>query len=111
LWKELSGTDYLQDHGEKLWRRSLYTFWKRTSAPPTVRPFAAAGREPCNVRQTRTSTPLQALALMNEVTFVEAARVLAQRLMTTGGHTPEERIGFAFRLSTARAPKPGALPC
>jgi hypothetical protein len=108
LWKELSGTDYVQDHGEKLWRRSLYTFWKRTSAPPTMMTFDAAGRESCNVRQTRTSTPLQALALMNEVTFVEAARVLAQRLMTTG-HTPEERIGFAFRLATARAPKPGEL--
>jgi hypothetical protein len=109
LWKELSGTDYQQDHGEKLWRRSLYTFWKRTSAPPTMMTFDAAGREACNVRQTRTSTPLQALALMNEVTFVEAARVLAQRIMTTGGHTPEERIAFAFRLATARAPKPSEL--
>ncbi|MEO8427903.1 MAG: DUF1553 domain-containing protein [Verrucomicrobiota bacterium] len=109
LWKELSGTDYVQDHGEKLWRRSLYTFWKRTSAPPTMMTFDAAGRESCNVRQTRTSTPLQALALMNEVTFVEAARVLAQRIMTSGSHTPEERISFAFRLATARAPKPGEL--
>ncbi|MCI0534124.1 MAG: DUF1553 domain-containing protein, partial [Verrucomicrobiales bacterium] len=105
LWKELSGTDYVQDHGEKLWRRSLYTFWKRTSAPPTMMTFDAAGRESCNVRQTRTSTPLQALALMNEVTFVEAARVLAQRIMTTGGDTPEQRISFAFRLATSRAPK------
>jgi hypothetical protein len=55
LWKELSGTDYAQDHGEKLWRRSLYV-WKRTSAPPTMMTFDAAGRESCNVRQTRTHT-------------------------------------------------------
>ena len=109
LWKELSGADYVQDHGEKLWRRSLYTFWKRTSAPPTMMTFDAAGRETCNVRQTRTSTPLQALALMNEVTFVEAARVLAQRIMTTGGQGPEERIAFAFSLATARVPKPAEL--
>jgi hypothetical protein len=109
LWKELSGSDYVQDHGEKLWRRSLYTFWKRTSAPPTMMTFDAAGRESCNVRQTRTSTPLQALTLMNEVTFVEAARVLAQRTMTTGGHTPEERISFAFRLATSREPTPEEL--
>lgn len=109
LWKELSGTEYVQDHGDKLWRRSLYTFWKRTSAPPTMMTFDAAGREACNVRQTRTSTPLQALALMNEVTFVEAARVLAERIMTTGGARPEERISFAFRLATARQPKPAEL--
>jgi hypothetical protein len=109
LWKELSGTDHVQDHGDKLWRRSLYTFWKRTSPPPTMMTFDAAGREACSVKQSRTTTPLQALALMNEVTFVEAARKLAERMMTRGGNSPEERLTFAFRLATARAPQPAEL--
>jgi hypothetical protein len=110
LVKELTGTeDYVQDHGENLYRRSLYTYFKRTVAPPTMMTFDAAGRETCVVRETRTNTPLQALALMNEVTFVEAARVLAERMMRDGGQTPEERIAFAFRLVTARKPQPGEL--
>jgi hypothetical protein len=107
LVKELTGTeDYVQDHGENLYRRSLYTYFKRTVAPPTMMTFDAAGRETCVVRETRTNTPLQALALMNEVTFVEAARILAERMMREGGTTPEERITFAFRLATARQPRP-----
>ena len=106
LWRELSETDYEPDHGEKLWRRSLYTFWKRTSPPPTMTTFDAAGREACSVRPNRTSTPLQALALMNEVTFVEAARGVAQRALREGGVTTEERLRFAFRLVLGRAPKP-----
>ena len=106
LWKELSGTDYEPDHGDKLWRRSLYTFWKRTSPPPTMTTFDAAGREACSVRPGRTSTPLQALALMNDVTFVEAARGLAQRAMREGGATPGDRLRFAFRLVLSRFPKP-----
>ncbi|HEY6167908.1 MAG TPA: DUF1553 domain-containing protein, partial [Verrucomicrobiae bacterium] len=109
LWKELSGTDYEPDHGEKLWRRSLYTFWKRTSPQPTMTTFDAAGREMCCVRPSRTSTPLQALALMNDVTFVEAARCLAQRVMREGGATPEERVRLAFRLVLIRAPKQSEL--
>lgn len=109
LWKELSGTDYIQDHGAALWRRSLYTFWKRTSPQPTMTTFDAAGREMCSVRPGRTSTPLQALALMNDVTFVEAARCLAQRVMRDAGATPEERVRLAFRLVLTRAPKPTEL--
>jgi hypothetical protein len=110
LWKELTGTeDYVPDHGEKLYRRSLYTFWKRTVAPPALVTFDAAGRETCVVRQTRTNTPLQALNLMNDVTFVEASRVLAQRAMREGGTTPEGRVTMAFRLATARAPGPAEL--
>jgi hypothetical protein len=109
LWKELSGTDYVQDHGDALWRRSLYTFWKRTSPQPTMTTFDAAGREMCSVRPSRTDTPLQALALMNDVTFVEAARCLAQRVMREGGATPEERMRLAFRLVLTRAPKPPEL--
>jgi hypothetical protein len=106
LWKELGGEDYKQDKGEGLYRRSLYTFWKRTSPPPFMVNFDAAGREACTVRETRTNTPLQALDLMNDVTYVEAARALAERMMREGGANPEERIAFAFRLATARHPRP-----
>jgi hypothetical protein len=110
LVKELTGTeDNVQDHGENLYRRSLYTYFKRTVAPPTMMTFDAAGRETCVVRETRTNTPLQALALMNEVTFVEAARVLAERMMREGGLTPEERITLGFRLVTARMPRSAEL--
>ncbi|NBV23648.1 MAG: DUF1553 domain-containing protein [Proteobacteria bacterium] len=109
LWKELTGTDYEPDHGDKLWRRSLYTFWKRTSPQPTMTTFDAAGREMCSVRPSRTDTPLQALALMNDVTFVEAARCLAQRVMREGGATPEDRLRLAFRLVLARAPRDSEL--
>ncbi|HEV2038221.1 MAG TPA: DUF1553 domain-containing protein, partial [Candidatus Eremiobacteraceae bacterium] len=105
LWKELTGTeDYVPDKGSSLYRRSLYTFWKRTVAPPTMLTFDAAGRETCVVRESRTNTPLQALTLLNEVTFVEAARVLAQRVMRESGTKPEERITRAFRLATGRMP-------
>jgi hypothetical protein len=105
LWKELGGEDYKQDTGEGLYRRSLYTFWRRTSPPPSMMNFDAAGREACMVRETRTNTPLQALDLMNDVAYVEASRMLAERMMHEGGATPEERIAFAFRLATARRPK------
>ncbi|HMF13692.1 MAG TPA: DUF1553 domain-containing protein, partial [Gemmataceae bacterium] len=106
LVKELTGTeDYVQDHGPNLYRRSLYTYFKRTVAPPTMLTFDAAGRETCVVRESRTNTPLQALTLMNEVTFVEAARVLAERAMRERGETPESRIDYAFRLVVSRRPQ------
>ncbi len=105
LWKELTGGgDATQDHGANLYRRSLYTFWKRTIQPPSMMTFDASGREACSVRVARTNTPLQALALMNEVTFVEAARMLAQRVMQETGPAPSERITLAFRLVLARRP-------
>jgi hypothetical protein len=109
LIKELTGgDDYKQDHGPDLYRRGLYTFWKRTVAPPTMVTFDAALRETCVVRQTRTNTPLQALTLMNDVTFVEAARVLAQRVMREAA-APEERLTRAFRLLLGRPPRPAEL--
>ncbi|MBI3472433.1 MAG: DUF1553 domain-containing protein [Candidatus Solibacter usitatus] len=107
LWKELAGgEDYKPDHGENLYRRSLYTFWKRASAPPSMMLFDSAGREACTVRESRTNTPLQALTLMNDVTYVEASRALAQRMMTEAGPAAEERIAYGFRLVTARRPTP-----
>jgi hypothetical protein len=110
LWKEIATDgEYVQDHGENLYRRSLYTYWKRTVAPPSMTTFDATAREACTVRETRTNTPLQALTLMNEVSFVEAARVLAERVMTQQGDLPEERIRGAFRIALARSPQPAEL--
>jgi hypothetical protein len=105
LWSDLSGQKYVQSHGEGLYRRSLYTFWKRTAPPPTMVNFDAAARETCIVSQTRTNTPLQALDLMNDVQFVEAARKLAERMMLEGGASAQSRIGYGFRLLTARLPR------
>jgi hypothetical protein len=105
LWKELSGgDDYQQDHGDGLHRRSLYTFWKRTAPPPMMMNFDAAGREACVVRELRTNTPMQSLNLMNDVTFLEAARKIAERMMREGGSTPAERIAYGFELAGARRP-------
>ena len=110
LWKELSDLEgYTQGSGQDLYRRSLYTFWKRTIPPPVMATFDASARETCVVRETRTNTPLQALTLMNDVTFVEAARVLAQRMMSEGRDDPSERIRLGFRLATARTPGPREL--
>ncbi len=105
LEKELHGTDdYQQDKGANLYRRSLYTFWKRTVPPPAMMNLDAASRETCVVREARTNTPLQALNLLNDVTFVEAARVLAQRLMQKPELGDEQKLQLAFRLATARNP-------
>ena len=105
LWDQAS-QDYRQSDGDDLYRRSLYTYWKRTLAPPSMLAFDSSTRETCIVRQTRTNTPLQALNLMNDVTYVEAARRLAERMMTEGGATPEERVAFVYRLATAHRPRP-----
>ncbi len=96
---------YQADTGEGLYRRTLYTVWKRTAAPPTMLLFDSPSREICTVKRSRTNTPLQALALLNEVTYIEAARRLAERMLKEGGSTPAQRIGWAFRLVTARPPQ------
>jgi hypothetical protein len=72
--------------------------------PPAMQVFDASSRESCKVRETRTNTPLQALNLMNDVTYVEAARMLAERMLNEGGASPEGRIKLGFRLATGRAP-------
>jgi hypothetical protein len=100
---------FVQDTGSKLYRRSMYTFWKRTSPPPTMSTFDAPDRETCQVRRARTNTPLQALALMNDVQFVEAARKFAERVMGEGGSDVGQRVAFAFRTVLARQPSPSEL--
>ncbi len=104
IWEEMSFNQikYVQDKGESLYRRSLYTFWRRTVGPPNL--FDTSARQVCTVRQTRTNTPLHALILLNDVTFVEAARVMAQRVLEEGGATAPARLTYAFRLATGRKP-------
>lgn len=110
IWEEMafgegfSGQTYKQSTGPDLYRRSMYTVWKRTVPPPSLTTFDAPDREKCTARRILTNTPLQALVLMNDPTYVEAARVLAERMMKEGGKSPADRIDFAFRLATARAP-------
>jgi hypothetical protein len=98
--------NFKADQGDGLYRRSLYTFWKRTAPPPSLTTFDAPSRETCTVRRARTNTPLQALVLLNDKQYVEAARRLAERMMTEAGAVPDERAAFGFRLATGR--KPGA---
>src|SRR5262249_27869992 len=89
---------------EKVHRRSLYTFWKRTAPPPQMNSFDAPSREACCVRRERTNTPLQALLLLNEPQYVECCRALAERTIREGGSAAEARIRFIFRLAAARSP-------
>ncbi len=109
IWKAVSydgNLTYEQDQGDSLYRRSLYTYWKRQSPPPGMLAFDAPTRETCTVRRPRTNTPLQALTLLNDTTYIEAARVLAQRMMTEPKlTTPQARISYAFRLAMARLPE------
>jgi len=110
LWKELAtDTEYAEETGPSLYRRSLYTYRKRTVSSPTMAVFDAPSRETCSVRPPRTNTPLQALTLLNDVTFVEAARVLAERAMREGGSSADERISLMFRLVLARQPSQDEL--
>src|SRR6185503_7746137 len=110
LWDDVAvgadyeGTVYRQDQGEGLYRRSMYTFWKRTCPPPGLNTFDAPEREVCTARRSRTNTPLQALVLLNDPTYLEAARKLAELVLTFGGPTPETRIAFAFRQTVSRSP-------
>ena len=105
LWQELSGGGgYKEDQGEDLYRRSLYTYWKRTVPPPYMVNFDSPTRETCTVRESRTNTPLQALNLMNDTIFVEASRKLAERMMREGGVDADSRIAYGFQTVLARNP-------
>jgi hypothetical protein len=114
LWEAVGYTSsntakFTPDAGEKVHRRSLYTFWKRTSPPPQMTNFDAPSREACRVRRERTNTPLQALQLMNEAQCVEAARALAERAFREAGPSAEERASRMFRLAATRPPEAGDL--
>jgi hypothetical protein len=107
LWQELQdGQGYKEDSGEGLYRRSLYSYWRRTVAPPNMVNFDSPTRETCVVRENRTNTPLQALDLMNDVLYVEAARKLAERMIHEGGPAADRRIDRGFELVLARPAKP-----
>jgi hypothetical protein len=109
LWNEVSlsgNVRFKQDTGENLYRKSMYTYWKRSAPAPSMTIFDAPTREKCTVQRPRTNTPLQALVTMNDPQFVEAARNLAEKMIKEGGKTPKERVLFGYRLVTARAPKP-----
>jgi mono/diheme cytochrome c family protein len=102
--------DYKRDSGESLYRRSMYTFWKRSAPPASMDTFNAPAREVCTVKRERTNTPLQALVTLNDVQFVEAARVLAQRALKEGGATDDSRIDFLARRLLARSFRATELP-
>ncbi len=110
LWEAVAYTDsntahFSADAGAgKIHRRSLYTFWKRTAPPPQMTTFDAPSRESCQVRRERTNTPLQALVLLNEGQYMEAARGLAERALHEAGKTPDDRLTYLFRLATSRCP-------
>ena len=109
LWKEKSTFslrlyDYKTTKGDSLYRRSLYTFIRRTSPPPSMIAFDATSREVCTVQRENTSTPLQALVLLNDIQFFEASRVLAERIQREAGTKVEDQIKYGFRLATSRHP-------
>jgi hypothetical protein len=104
LWEEKGNASYTRDQGAGSHRRSLYTFWKRTSPPPSMLTFDATTREVCAVKRLPTTTPLQALVLLNDPQYVEAARALAQRAARQAGPNVPQRAAFIFRTLTAMSP-------
>jgi hypothetical protein len=100
---------YDQDHGEDLYRRGLYSYWKRTFLHPAMLALDAPSREECTADRPRSNTPLQALVLLNDPTYVEAARVFAERIIRDGGPNTEERIRLAYNRALSRAPRPEEL--
>jgi uncharacterized protein DUF1553/uncharacterized protein DUF1549/cytochrome c len=99
--------DWVSDHGESLYRRALYTYWQRMFLHPSLRAFDAPSREECVADRPRSNTPLQALVLLNDPIFVEAARVLAEKVIREGGTAPQERVRWAIRRVLTRSPQEG----
>ena len=109
LWNEVSlnkGVQFKQDHGEKLYRRSLYTYYKRSAPSPQLTIFDAPTREKCTVQRAETNTPLAALVPLNDVQFVEASRSLAERIINEAGENFDSRLNLLYRICTARSPTP-----
>ncbi|MCA9104341.1 MAG: DUF1553 domain-containing protein, partial [Planctomycetales bacterium] len=105
LWEEAgTGKSYRQSSGDGLYRRSMYTFWKRTSPPPSMLTFDATSRETCTARRELTTTPLQALVILNDPQYVEAARVLSEQLVLRHGTELDDRWTELFRRLTGRPP-------
>lgn len=107
LWNEVSintGLRFKRDNGEKLYRRSMYTYWKRSAPAPSLAIFDTPTRDKCTMRRSRTNTPLQALVTLNDVQFVEAARALAQRAIREGGENLQQQITYAYRLAAGVKP-------
>ncbi|TWU00874.1 PSD1 and planctomycete cytochrome C domain-containing protein [Stieleria varia] len=109
IWSSISNNKYTQDTGANLFRRSLYTYWRRTIPPPTMMNFNAAAREVCAVQTESTNTPLQALTLMNNKLFVEAARVMAGRMIDSNPEDVVTQIEHGFKLATSRLPNEAEL--
>ena len=112
IWKALAtrnATEYTQQHGDSLYRRSMYTVWKRSSPPPAMMNFDAPDRYYCVVRRQNTSTPLQSLVLMNDPQFVEAARMSAEQIVKRSGGEPGDQAVFAFKLLIGRLPRTGEI--
>ncbi|MBA3481980.1 MAG: DUF1553 domain-containing protein [Pirellulales bacterium] len=103
------GTTYAESTGDDLYRRSVYTFWKRTVPHPTLSTFDSPDREFCTARRSITNTPLQAMVLMNDPAYLEAARKLAARMLAEGGDVDEQRLAWGFELLTARRPDAAEL--
>lgn len=104
IWADFSFNKikYVQDHGDKLYRRTLYTFWRRSVGPTML--FDTSARQVCTVNVRRTNTPLHALTTLNDITFVEASRKFAERILREGGESDSDRVTWAFRLATSRRP-------
>jgi hypothetical protein len=119
LWEALAtrnATNYVQNHGDSLYRRSLYTIWKRSAPPPSMLNFDATDRSYCAVRRQKTASPLQALVLMNDPQFVEAARILAEKVIlvspsleVSGSSILSERLEYCFQAITSRKPRQAEL--
>lgn len=108
LWEDVSverRAIYKKDAGAGLYRRSMYTYWKRTCPPPGMTTFDAPDRETCTIRRARTNTPLQALLLLNDTTYMEAARKFAERICKEGGSAVETRLSHGYHLALSRSPR------
>jgi hypothetical protein len=111
VWEQVSyptsdTVNYVQEHGPALYRRSMYTYWKRMASPPNMDVFDAPMRDAVCTRRQRTDTPLQALVTMNDVQWVEAARALAQRVIREGGPKPEQRVNLMSEILLSHDPPP-----